>query len=182
MDCPQREAVVGAVSGDSNHYSNRRIRGNAAQLYYAGKPSHFDVPMVTHVEGNLWQGGCEQDVILDGFYGVVSLYPWERYALEPGTRRTEFRMHDSSTGVDWDALDEASDTALKYMERGKTLVHCQAGLNRSGLVSAVVLMKQGKTAQEAIDLLRRSRSPMVLCNETFVKQLFELEETMKVAK
>jgi protein-tyrosine phosphatase len=65
------------------------------------------------------------------------------------------------------------------MEKGKTLVHCQAGLNRSGLVAAVALMKLGRTADEAIKLLRDSRSPMVLCNDTFVSQLHQLDYKMR---
>lgn len=156
------------------------MSGHVAQLMHTGQPSYFDVPLVSHVEGNLYQGGCYQDVELDDdFVGVVSLYPWEQYKLSEGTERVEYRMHDSSEGIDWDDLDKASDKVLEFMQKGKTLVHCQAGLNRSGLVAAVVLMKQGRTAQEAIDFLRSNRSPFVLCNKTFVKQLHELQHKME---
>jgi protein-tyrosine phosphatase len=115
----------------------------------------------------------------DDFVRVVSLYQWEQYELGGNTDRIEFEMYDSHDGVDWDDLDKASDLVLEGLEKGKTLVHCQAGLNRSGLVAAVTLMKQGKTAQEAIDLLRKTRSPLVLCNQTFVKQLHELQAKME---
>jgi protein-tyrosine phosphatase len=36
-------------------------------------------------------------------------------------------------------------------------VHCQAGMNRSALVVARVLMEQGMTAREAIDRVRERR-------------------------
>jgi hypothetical protein len=36
-------------------------------------------------------------------------------------------------------------------------VHCAAGMNRSALVVARVLMKQGMSAQDAIDLVRQRR-------------------------
>ncbi len=36
-------------------------------------------------------------------------------------------------------------------------VHCQAGMNRSALVVARVLMAQGKTAEEAIERIRERR-------------------------
>ena len=172
MSCPQRHAVVG-------NYKDQRMSGNVYALMKKGLPSFFDCELVSHVEGNLYQGGCVQDVELDDdFVGVVSLYPWEQYRLGPNTERLEIKMLDAPSGVDWDDLDKASDKVLEFMEKGKTLVHCQAGLNRSGLVAAVVVMKRGRTAQEAIDLLRRSRSPMVLCNDTFVKQLHELQNKM----
>ena len=158
------------------------MSGNVYALMKKGLPSFFDCELVSHVEGNLYQGGCVQDVELDDdFVGVVSLYPWEQYRLGPNTERLEIKMLDAPSGVDWDDLDKASDKVLEFMEKGKTLVHCQAGLNRSGLVAAVVLMKRGRTAQEAIDLLRKSRSPMVLCNDTFVKQLHELQNKMEEA-
>lgn len=50
---------------------------------------------------------------------------------------------------------------------GPTLVHCQAGLNRSGLVAARALTLDGMNAADAIALLREKRSPAVLCNRSF---------------
>ena len=157
-------------------WRNRRMSGHARVAMEKGLPSYFDVPMITHVEGNLWQGGCEQGLKLDDdFVRVVSLYQWERYDLGPNTERIEFQMYDSHDGVDWDDLEKASDLVVEGLAKGKTLVHCQAGLNRSGLVAGRALMKMGHTAQEAIDLLRKTRSPLVLCNQTFVGQLHELQ-------
>jgi hypothetical protein len=54
---------------------------------------------------------------------------------------------------------------------GPCLVHCQAGLNRSSLVVARVLMLEGATADEAIGLLREKRSPACLCNPAFEEWL-----------
>lgn len=53
----------------------------------------------------------------------------------------------------------------------KCLIRCQAGLNRSGATMARVLMKEGYTADEAIQLIRERRSPDALFNEDFVKWL-----------
>ncbi|HEY7821189.1 MAG TPA: dual specificity protein phosphatase family protein, partial [Acidimicrobiia bacterium] len=51
------------------------------------------------------------------------------------------------------------------------LIRCQAGVNRSGLVSALVLMLDGYRAEEAIALLRQRRSPVVLSNRHFERWL-----------
>ncbi len=53
------------------------------------------------------------------------------------------------------------------------LVHCQAGLNRSGVVTALALMLNGDvaTADKAIALLRARRGEAVLCNPLFVTWL-----------
>lgn len=154
-------------------------KGHVIQLYNDKNPwdSYFDIPLISHVTGNLYQGGVSQGYKLDDdFVKVVSLYQDERYILGPETERVNFEMFDHAEyEIDWHALDQASDEVLEGMQRGKTLVHCQAGLNRSGLVAAVTLMKLGWNAQAAIDFLRRSRCKFVLCNKTFVRQLHKLQ-------
>ena len=61
----------------------------------------------------------------------------------------------------------------------KFLVRCQAGWNRSGLVTALALMKDGQKAKDAIDLIRARRSPHALCNEDFVGYLEDLSRTKR---
>ena len=51
------------------------------------------------------------------------------------------------------------------MAAGKRVnIRCQAGLNRSGLVTALTLMISGLSADQAIDTLRAKRSSYALCN------------------
>ena len=52
---------------------------------------------------------------------------------------------------------------------------CQQGWNRSSLVVALVLMKDGMSATEAINLIREKRSKNALCNPHFVKFLLDYE-------
>lgn len=167
----RRDAAMAVVD-----WKEIRSTGKAAVLYYKGLPSEFDCPMVTKVVGNLWQGGCEDGVRLgEEFTTVVSLYPWGKWTLGPNTTRYEFEMRDSEEGVPVEQLFEASDAVLEGLRKGRTLVHCQAGLNRSGLVAAFTMMRLGWRVDEAMDLLRSTRSDMVLCNETFVSQLVHLQ-------
>jgi protein-tyrosine phosphatase len=51
---------------------------------------------------------------------------------------------------------------------------CQAGLNRSSLIVALVLIKEGFTATEAIDLIREKRSKYALFNTYFVDFIYEV--------
>lgn len=62
---------------------------------------------------------------------------------------------------------------------GEVLVRCQAGLNRSGLVTACVLVMDGWTAVQAIKHLRRMRSHHVLFNKSFVKWLVAHEKEIR---
>lgn len=151
-------------------WQSHHIEGYArAMQERGGGTGYFSAPLISHVRDNLWQGGCIDGVRLDDdFRYVVSLYPWERYLLGPETTRTEIEMYDAGELPALECLNEAIDAVIFGMKRGKTLVHCQAGLNRSGLVAALAMVNAwGMSGAEAIDLLRESRSPMVLCNEAF---------------
>ena len=162
------ESVVG---GDlSTHYINGRVSDGRT----------IRCPLISQISGNLWMGGCEDGVRLpDDFDTVVSLYPWEKYLLGPNTVRYEVRMHDSSDVPSWNELKGPVDTALRSLQEGKkTLIHCQAGLNRSGLVTALVLATnpkraEGKTIEQIIAQLRSRRHSLVLCNTAFENYLLK---------
>lgn len=53
----------------------------------------------------------------------------------------------------------------------RVLIRCQAGLNRSGLIMALVLIREGYTPDEAIELIREKRCEAALCNDRFVSYL-----------
>jgi hypothetical protein len=162
------------VLGDD--FSQHRITGVVTHAP-SGVDPRIDIPLISHAEGALYQGGCMNGVRLpDGFDFVVSLYPWEKYALGPDTVRVEYQMYDALDQT-FEAVDDAAYQIADHLTAGEAvLVHCQAGLNRSGLVAARVLMMRGHTAEEAIALLRRQRSPLVLCNQTFERHLLEFRD------
>lgn len=156
-------------------FASHHIEGYARAAREAGKDGHFSVPLISHIEGNLWTGGCRNGVALpDDFAYVVSLYPWERYNLGYATGRVEVRMYDAADQA-MGQVDDIAQSVVKFVEQGKTLVHCQAGLNRSGLIAARALMLMGRTAAEAIALLREKRCDMVLCNEAFERWLLAFD-------
>ena len=78
--------------------------------------------------------------------------------------------------VDEQDLNQVVDSLYGDWQAGKrVLLRCQAGWNRSGLITGLVLMREGFSAAEAIDLIRRMRSPNALCNRTFEQYLKEQE-------
>lgn len=140
----------------------RRMRGTAI---HGNTP--FDVPFLSHIEDNLFTGGCTDGLILpDVIQHVVSLYPWEEYRVYHELRSmTSVRLYDAEPeGAITQGL---AKWAAACVDDAPTLIHCQAGLNRSGLLAALVLMERGRSADEAIALLREKRSPAVLCNPMF---------------
>lgn len=149
-------------------WQNHHIEGYARAAMERGQDGRFSAPLISHIKDNLWVGGCINGVTLpDDFKHVVSLYKWERYKLGPDTTRAEFTMYDSADMENDEQLHKIADYANECLKDGKTLIHCQAGLNRSNLISALALIKQGFLPEDAIKLLREKRSPVVLCNEAF---------------
>lgn len=133
--------------------------------------AEFSVPYISEVldAENLFQGGCRNMLTLPrNIEHLVSLYPWEAYDVEHDLQsRLEYRMYDAAEVPDRDEVIRLAQWVNACRANGPTLVHCQAGLNRSGLISAVALILEGRTPELAIDMLRKSRSPAVLCNPTF---------------
>lgn len=129
----------------------------------------FICPLITQVEGNLWQGGCINGVSLGGrFEHVISLYPWERFApMRELQTFFEARLYDGPTVPDEEQLYAIARLVNFCRKKGPTLVHCQAGLNRSALITSLALILEGEAPAAAIALLRKQRSPAVLCNKAF---------------
>ena len=129
---------------------------------------------------NLFQGGTDDlDVIHLAqtnnrkrtdlpFDAIVTMYAWARPA---DWKIQEFRygVPDASiSDIDLDRLRQAVEFGYDRWKSGdRVLVRCQAGLNRSGLVLALILIKDGLTPQEAIDLIRDNRGPDALFNDSF---------------
>lgn len=135
----------------------------------------FAMPIINHVKDNLFHGGYVENLDLgDRFDSIVSLYQWETYPTKGVTYTYE--MYDGGK-VDVETIEDAASQVQACLDNGDTvLVHCQAGLNRSGVVVALVLMRQGMTADAAINLLRSQRSSQVLCNISFENWLYDYEK------
>jgi hypothetical protein len=131
--------------------------------------TQFSCPLITAIDDNFWQGGCVDGVNLQGYFKhIISLYPWERY--NPGADLdsfTEVRLYDGPTVPDTDQLFLLAHHINFCRDHGRTLVHCQAGLNRSGLLAGLALVLKGDDPAEAIAKLRKNRTPAVLCNKKF---------------
>lgn len=148
---------------------------------------YFDVPFISHVMDNLWQGGCERGLTLpEEIKHVISLYKWERYTVNHDLLSfTEVTAYDSDEGGTLGGMSirevlELAGKVNKCRKEAPTLVHCQAGLNRSSLIAATALVLNGDVSSgaEAVALLRKQRSPAVLSNQAFESWLIRHFDTV----
>ena len=154
------------ITADPAHQrmSGRTVHGN---LY-------FDVPYITEITPNLYQGGCTTGLILPrNIDHLVSLYPWERYEISHELKSELYvQEYDSdSHGPSWHRVGQLAQWVNHCRRTGTVLVHCQAGLNRSALVVAIALIEDAPFGEivdpDDIIALLRNRSPAVLCNPAF---------------
>lgn len=99
--------------------------------------------------------------------GVMPRYIWA--PMEDCDIQTKPEMPDQIRFL-------ASLVNLALMGGKRVLIHCIAGLNRSGVVSARALIGQGFSAEKAIAAVRRARGEFALCNPSFEEWLQGEEE------
>lgn len=199
------------------------MKGNANMAVGAG---YFEVPLFSHILGNLWMGCSPSEfpdehervdydlsrtmwiyfdspvnchwlvdhhqteerqignVIVPGmtekisrFDVIFNLFKWGEYVVPINTIRHTFELFDGDE-VDAESVEKIAQEVSESLDAGsRVLVHCQAGLNRSSLVVARVLMlRESMTADEAIALIREKRSPVCLCNPNFEAWLRRLDD------
>lgn len=123
------------------------------------------------VEG-LYISGRPQDDSWHGRVDVLLTVAFDAYVAPPEKPNWGLAVFlplvDGPEEPDADLLEALVGLAAELIRSGKTvLVHCAAGINRSGLVTAMILVKLGDSPSEAIDRLR-AVVPDALNNETFV--------------
>lgn len=168
----------------------RTVVSKRADLYAPQWVSGDQEPKELHTEilPGFFMGGTADDDTIDfakplsifehgiPYDAVVTLYSWAQ-PMPWGIEELRYGFADATMShVDEDRLHRIADWAHERWQEGKrVLVRCQAGMNRSGLVSALVLMKANYSAEDAIKLLREKRSEVVLFNDAFVDYLIGLE-------
>ncbi|MGW0880993.1 protein-tyrosine phosphatase family protein [Streptomyces sp. NPDC002671] len=130
----------------------------------------------------LWMGGYEFRgrsgrpefaVVRNDFDVVQSLLRLPGYGPDPGVEHHVWPIPDGPLdGTQLAGVMRLAQAANEALDTGRSvLVRCYHGYNRSGLVVAHALVQRGRSAEEAIELIRGRRSPWALHNELFVDYL-----------
>ncbi len=146
--------------------------------------SYQPTSLYSEIAPNLFMGGtADEDVIHQAvaynkartdlpFDAIITMYAWANPA---DWRVQEFRygIYDSAIAdIDLDRLKQAVQFGYnRWLSGDRVLVRCQAGLNRSGLVTALIMMSTGLDAETAIEQIRKNRADVALFNNDYVEWL-----------
>ncbi|MFJ1651721.1 protein phosphatase [Streptomyces sp. NPDC088337] len=140
-----------------------------------------DSPWSEVVPG-LWMGGhefrthsgrLELAVVRNEFDLVQTLLRLPGHGPDPGVEHHVWPIPDGPLdGTQLAGVIRLARAACDALDQDRrVLVRCYSGYNRSGLVVAHALVRQGRSSDEAIRLIRARRSPWALHNELFVDYL-----------
>lgn len=139
--------------------------------------------LYSEIAPNLFMGGTDDDDVIHRasrgktrtdlpFDAIVTMYAWAQPA---DWKVQEFRygVPDASIEeIDLDRLRDAVNFGLnRWLSGDRVLIRCQAGLNRSGLVTALILMSSGLDAESAIKQIRTNRAQVALFNDEYANWL-----------
>lgn len=144
-------------------------RDPAVRSYSSGTGFTCDL-----VVTNLWQGDFPvRGLDWERFDDVISLTAEAVPSVRLGLGGIWVYLPLNDGAMDHPAsVRAAARFVVERLGSGRrVLVHCAAGLNRSGVVVARALMYRGCTAAESIRLVRDARGPSALFNPEFVAWL-----------
>ena len=147
-------------------------------------PNHYPQALYSEILPNLFQGGTDDNDVIQiaqdsyqrrsdmPFDSIITMYAWARPA-DWSVQEHRYGFPDNLiSDIDFTRLRRAVDFAHQQWKSGdRVLIRCQAGLNRSGLVTALVLIKDGYSPSQAINLIRAQRGEDALCNYHFEQWL-----------
>ncbi|MGH8900796.1 MAG: protein-tyrosine phosphatase family protein [Egibacteraceae bacterium] len=121
--------------------------------------------------------------IVEGVWQSGHPWPGERWDAVIDLDGNQPPLEDVGLYVCWPIVDgpvpdhgllvALADLIADLRRAGKrVLIHCAGGMNRSGLLVAAALIRNGMGAAEAIKLIR-DRRPGALNNQQFVEHLLE---------
>jgi hypothetical protein len=111
---------------------------------------------------------------INKFDCVITMYAWAN-PTDWGVEEIRYGIPDSDIN---DAnikklLDIAYWGYQRWLSGEKVLIRCQAGLNRSGLITSLILIMDGLSPMAVVNLIREKRTPFALFNQNYVTWLTE---------
>lgn len=130
------------------------------------------IPAWTVIGDHLILGAHPADTMPPNVDAIANVDSFRFYDIPDGVLYLHFAYRDTDAIPDSTDLHIAASFLNDLRAAGKTVfIHCRLGLNRSALLTGLVLIDEGYPAKDAIEMMRSLRSPHVLENKTFERYL-----------
>lgn len=129
------------------------------------------MPECSQITDTLYLGAIPKDI--QQYKYVFNLSGKAAYYISCNQRVMICPFNDCDLVPDEEMLYEIANHVSAAGKKGKTLVHCAAGINRSALILALSLIIDGMKPADAIALLREKRGDIILYNKTFENWLLQ---------
>jgi hypothetical protein len=106
------------------------------------------------------------------FDAVLTLYAWAA-PVSWGVEERRFGFPDRQVIEEYVPVihDLATWAHDRWASGRRVLIRCAGGMNRSGLLVGLTLVRSGFSPDEALDMIRERRHPWALNNRAFVQLL-----------
>jgi Dual specificity phosphatase, catalytic domain len=140
------------------------------------------IPAWTVIGDHLILGAHPADTMPPNVDAIANVDSFRFYDVPDGVLYLHFAYRDANVIPDSTDLHVAASFLNDLRAAGKTVfIHCRLGLNRSALLTGLVLIDEGYRAKDAIERMRNLRSPHVLENKTFERYLLSDTQTNALA-
>jgi Dual specificity phosphatase, catalytic domain len=130
------------------------------------------IPAWTVIGDHLILGAHPADTMPPNVDAIANVDSFRFYDVPDGVLYLHFAYRDTNAIPDPTDLHIAASFLNDLRAADKTVfIHCRLGLNRSALLTGLVLIDEGYRAKDAIEMMRNLRSPYVLENKTFERYL-----------
>jgi protein-tyrosine phosphatase len=153
------------------------------RVTFGGTPGVMN--SVDEILPRLWMGSVVSIWDADGLDLVVNL---AQLTEVPNVKKYVRWEIDDGALPDLKRLNELVDLVTEHLCEGETvLIHCNAGVNRSGLLTTLVVREmENLTGPEALTLVRSKRPrgpfPNIVCNPAFESYVLSLGRPREVEK
>jgi hypothetical protein len=110
--------------------------------------------------------------MLSMFDVLIDVGGRDRWEGDPDPRYSFHPLDDVPFIADAEMIHSVGERIASLVREGNHVaVNCMSGVNRSGLLVGRALVELGYTPEQAVEAVRRSRGPMALSNQHFVRFL-----------
>lgn len=130
-----------------------KIKTKNSALFLAAKPNKF---FVNDYINELIENDIKTIVVLMPAIDIITFYKYDLIDIyqESGFDVIYYPIEDYSIPTDFKSFDLLIMKIWNELKTKKVLIHCSAGMGRTGLVACAMAVKKGRSPKDAYNFMR----------------------------